>query len=75
MQFGLFFDIIYTENKKERNDAKMREKIVKRLHQLQMMILTVNDKELDKIAIELVEIEKKLISLEISKKNKKTLDF
>lgn len=69
MQFGLFFDIIYTENKKERNDAKMREKIVKRLHQLQMMILTANDKELDKIAIELVEIEKKLISLEISKKN------
>lgn len=69
MQFGLFFDIIYTENKKERNDEKMREKIVKRLHQLQMMILTANDKELDKIAIELVEIEKKLISLEISKKN------
>lgn len=69
MQFGLFFDIIYTENKKERNDGKMREKIVKRLHQLQMMILTANDKELDKIAIELVEIEKKLISLEISKKN------
>lgn len=69
MQFGLSFDIIYTENKKERNDGKMREKIVKRLHQLQMMILTANDKELDKIAIELVEIEKKLISLEISKKN------
>ena len=65
----MFFDIIYTENKKERNDEKMREKIVKRLHQLQMMILTANDKELDKIAIELVEIEKKLISLEISKKN------
>ena len=71
MQFGLFFDIIYTENKKERNDEKMREKIVKRLHQLQMMILTANDKELDKIAIELVEIEKKLISLEISKKKLK----
>ena len=69
MQLGLFFDIIYTENKKERNDEKMRKKIIKRLHQLQMMILTVNDKELDKIAIELVEIEKKLISLEISKKN------
>ena len=69
MQFGLSFDIIYTENKKERNDGKMREKIVKRLHQLQMMILTANDKELDKVAIELVEIEKKLISLEISKKN------
>lgn len=69
MQLGSFFDIIYTENKKERNDGKMREKIVKRLHQLQMMILTANDKELDKIAIELVEIEKKLISLEISKKN------
>lgn len=49
----------------------MREKIVKRLHQLQMMILTANDKELDKIAIELVEIEKKLISLEISKKKLK----
>lgn len=69
MKSGSFFDIIYTENKKERNDGKMREKIVKRLHQLQMMILTANDKELDKIAIELVEIEKKLISLEISKKN------
>lgn len=47
----------------------MREKIVKRLQQLQMLILTTNDKELDKIAIELVEIEKKLISLEINKKN------
>lgn len=46
-----------------------KEKIIKRLHQLQMLILTANDKELDKIAIELVDIEKKLISLEISKKN------
>lgn len=46
-----------------------REKIVKRLHQLQLMILTANEKELDQIAIELVEIEKKLISLQISKKN------
>lgn len=38
-----------------------REKIIKRLHELQLMILTANDKELDKIAIELTEIEKKLI--------------
>ncbi len=53
----------------------MREKIIKRLQQLQMLILTTNDKELDKIAIELVEIEKKLISLEINKKIKKDLKF
>ena len=46
-----------------------KEKIIKRLHQLQMLILSANEKELDKIAIELVEIEKKIIPLEISKKN------
>lgn len=38
------------------------EKIIKRLHELQVLILKANEKELDAIAIELCEIEKKLIN-------------
>ena len=39
----------------------MKEKIIKRLHQIQMQILKVDDAELNKIGVELLEIEKKLM--------------
>ena len=39
----------------------MKEKIMKRLHQLQIEIIKANDKELDAIGLELIEIEKKLL--------------
>lgn len=39
----------------------MKKRIIKRLHQIQMQILKVNDAELNKIGVELLEIEKKLM--------------
>ncbi len=40
------------------------EKIIKRLHELQILILKANEKELDAIAVELCDIEKKIISMQ-----------
>ena len=47
----------------------MKEKILKRLHQLQMDIVKANDAELDKIGLELVEIEKQLLKYQDKRKN------
>ena len=47
----------------------MIEKILKRLHQLQMDIVKGNDAELDKIGLELVEIEKQLLKYQDKRKN------
>jgi len=49
----------------------MKKKLIKRLHEIQMEILKANDKELDKIAVELLDIEKKLMIYETP--NKKAL--
>ena len=47
----------------------MKIKILKRLHQLQMDILKANDADLDKIGLELVEIEKQLLQYQDKRKN------
>ena len=47
----------------------MKAKILKRLHQLQMDILEANDAELDKIGLELIEIEKQLLQYQDKRKN------
>ena len=39
----------------------MKKRIIKRLHQIQMQILKADDAELNKIGVELLEIEKKLM--------------
>ncbi|MBQ9731188.1 MAG: hypothetical protein IJV94_03715 [Bacilli bacterium] len=39
----------------------MKRKIIKRLHQIQMQILKADEVELNKIGVELLEIEKKLM--------------
>lgn len=38
-----------------------KEKLIKRLHQIQIEIIRANDAQLEKIGVELAEIEKKLI--------------
>ena len=55
----------------------MKQKLIKKLHDLMLQIITCNDTELDKIGIELAEIEKQLINWQEKnlKKNKKILDF
>ena len=40
----------------------MKQKLIKKLHDLMLQIITGNDAELDKIGIELAEIEKQLIN-------------
>lgn len=47
-----------------------KEKILKRLHNLLMLIVKANDNELDKIGTELLEIEKKIVEYDTSKKIK-----
>lgn len=49
----------------------MKEKIIKKLHALMLQIITCNDAELDKIGIELAEIEKQLITWQEKKSQKK----
>ena len=40
----------------------MKQKLIKKLHDLMLQIITCNDAELDKIGTELAEIEKQLIT-------------
>lgn len=49
----------------------MKEKIIKKLHALMLQIITCGDAELDKIGIELAEIEKQLITWQEKKSQKK----
>lgn len=49
----------------------MKQKLIKKLHDLMLQIITCNDAELDKIGIELVEIEKQLINWQEKKSQKK----
>ena len=46
----------------------MREKLLKRLHQIIIEIVRANDVELDKIGVELAEIEKELLKYAPNKK-------
>ena len=39
----------------------MKQRIIRRLHQIQMQILKADEPELNKIGVELLEIEKKLM--------------
>ena len=47
----------------------MKAKILKKLYKLQMDILKANDAELDKIGLELIEIEKQLLKYQDKCKN------
>lgn len=47
----------------------MKTKLLKRLHELLILIVNANDEELDKIGVELVDIEKKIMQYN-DKKNK-----
>lgn len=40
----------------------MKKKLLKRLHQLQLEIIKANDVRLDEIGLELIEIEKQLLT-------------
>lgn len=46
----------------------MKKDIIKRLHEIQMRIIKANEAELNKIGVELLEIEKKLM-LYVEKKS------
>lgn len=48
----------------------MKIKLIKRLNEIMRMIATANDKELDAIGVELLEIEKQI--MKYSKKANKT---
>lgn len=47
----------------------MKKRIIKRLHQIQMQILKADEAELNKIGVELLEIEKRLMLYVPKQKN------
>ena len=47
----------------------MKKKIINRLHEILVEIIKADDKELDKIGVELLEIEKKLMTYTEKKKD------
>jgi len=49
----------------------MKVRILKQLHQIMIDIVKANDKELDKIGVQLAEIEKMLINYTSIPQNKK----
>jgi hypothetical protein len=53
--------------KRKKGSGKMKVKLIKRLHEIMVEIVKANDKELDKIGIELADIEKKLLAYEPKK--------
>ena len=48
----------------------MRKRLMKRLHEMLIEIIRANDPELDKLGVELVEIEKKLMAYKEKQKKK-----
>lgn len=48
----------------------MRKRLMKRLHEMLIEIVRANDPELDKLGVELVEIEKKLMAYKEKQKKK-----
>ena len=55
--------------KRKKGVVKMRAKLIKRLHQIILEIAKADDKGLDRIGIELAEIEKKLLGYVPEKKH------
>ena len=47
----------------------MKKKIINRLHEILVEIIKADNKELDKIGVELLEIEKKLMTYTEKKKD------
>jgi hypothetical protein len=47
----------------------MKKQIIKKLHEIQMQILKADEAELNKIGVELLEIEKKLMVYAPKQKN------
>lgn len=48
----------------------MKMKLIRKIHEMQMEILKTKDKELNKIAVDLLEIEKKIMVYESPNKEK-----
>ena len=46
---------------------KMKKRLIRKLHELITLIVSVNIEELDKIGLELIEIEKKVMQLKNQK--------
>mgnify|MGYP003316698136 CR=1 FL=1 len=53
----------------------MKEKLIKRLNEILMEIVKANDAELDKIGVELLDIEKKLMNYNTGKTATPTKKF
>ena len=47
----------------------MKEKLIKRLNEILLEIVKANDADLDKIGVELLEIEKKIMNYNTNKTN------
>lgn len=59
--------LLYNYIEIKRGVKKMKKRLIKRLHELITLIVGANLEELDKIGLELIEIEKKVMQLKNQK--------
>ena len=59
----------YANIKRKKGVVKMKERLIKRLHQIILEIAKADDRQLDKIGVELADIEKKLLGYVPEKKH------
>lgn len=59
--------LLYNYIEIKKGVKKMKKRLIKRLHELITLIVGANLEELDKIGLELIEIEKKVMQLKNQK--------
>lgn len=59
--------LLYNYIEIKKGVKKMKKRLIKRLHELITLIVSANIEELDKIGLELIEIEKKVMQLKNQK--------
>ena len=59
--------LLYNYIEIKKGVKKMKKRLIKRLHELITLIVSANTEELDKIGLELIEIEKKVMQLKNQK--------
>ena len=59
--------LLYNYIEIKKGVKKMKKRLIKRLHELITLIVSANLEELDKIGLELIEIEKKVMQLKNQK--------
>ena len=69
VMFTALLLFMYANIKRKKGVVKMKERLIKRLHEIILEIAKADDRQLDKIGVELADIEKKLLGYVPEKKH------